>query len=807
MILDAQGNPYPRPEPKSTTKSIGYSSLRAALRQGQPGGWATDHRAETDHYVGWNYVAIRALALQAARASVYVFHDDNQKDRNKSYRSFVRKQLGYETIGKAKALLQVEDPALTPLSAGDPLVRLLKRPSPTQSGASQRYEIVMQLSLTGTALIWRVPSMASKYGADKRTVERHVIPTAAATPVPPTPEYPHGGFRIQPLSRGPHVDTEKYTLTQGWMHAIGRTIPADDMLVIRWPHPLYKDDGMSGLSAGSLWTDTAQQVDEARWGHLEFGIDPSVFVSPPKDWSGGAEELQEIQDNLAATYGGAKNAGKAFVVTGDAKPVTTEPAKMAYESAFNQVRDAILAIHGTPPIAAGITEAGAYAAFFAALKQFTELTVQPTLDLIAEEETEQQAPEFGEGLTVEYEASAIDDPAVIETQLANDLQAKTLTKKEWRAKRGMPPFGDERDDELVGEGGQEAEMPGAPGGGEGFGAQSKNGQNNGKPGMKGPQTSPPDTGNLLDGLRMERPSINGKGKTHASQRKSCCAMAMLPHESAELVRAFASTISPDDYCECCEQPDDPHVTVLYGLHKADPEALSKTVAGTGPLGLHLGQLEIFRNLDHDILVAKVKSDKLEELHHRIARAHPHTKTFDTYRPHVTIATLKPGAGEHFEGLDPFGDAQAEVSELLLSDPEGEKHRINVKLLKTNGHVRATDWFDRASRDVLSRFGVEPVENGRHVSEPEDSESIADPFAAAGRYLIEDDNPRIKLYHGTKGGRAHGWIKKGNMVFDGQWQQAKGYNARAQVEYTRQQAVEKMLDTEHFGPWHEEAALV
>jgi hypothetical protein len=116
------------------------------------------------------------------------------------------------------------------------------------------------------------------------------------------------------------------------------------------------------------------------------------------------------------------------------------------------MRDAVLGVHGVPPIAAGIGGGGSYAAFYAQLKQFTCLTVQPILELLAEEDTERLAPQFGDGLTIEYEAAAIDDPEILERRLATDIAARAITKGEIRSLRGLPPFGDARDNEFAGDG-------------------------------------------------------------------------------------------------------------------------------------------------------------------------------------------------------------------------------------------------------------------------------------------------------------------------------------------------------------------
>lgn len=124
--------------------------------------------------------------------------------------------------------------------------------------------------------------------------------------------------------------------------------------------------------------------------------------------------------------------------------------RIKYNSSFTQFRDAILALYGVPGIAAGISDGGSYAAFYASLKQFICLTVQPILDLLAEDDTEHLAPQFGKNLTVEIEVSHIDDPDLLEKRLATDIRAKIIKVDEMRAIRGLPPLGPERGgDKLV----------------------------------------------------------------------------------------------------------------------------------------------------------------------------------------------------------------------------------------------------------------------------------------------------------------------------------------------------------------------
>lgn len=724
-VLDASGVPFALEvslSPAERRKTFG-TGLRGALRQGQAGGWASDHVAESEHYTGWNYVAIRALALQAAQATANVYQDgsdDQQRDLKKTYRAAHRQATW--GMARVKSLSYSEEEGGQPLPVSHPLVKLLRRPNPYQSGASYRMEIIQQLCLTGTALIWKVKNLVKT-----QTVQRYVIPTSCAQPIPPQQGLPNGGFRIQPMSRTYNHDSDAPGM-RGWRYAIGRNIPVEEFVIIRWPHPIFKDDGYSPLAAGSLWIDSSEQVDKTRWNHLRRGFDPSVFISPPDGWDGDQDELREVQDKFNTTYGGADNAGKVYVVNGSAAPVTTTPKDMSYQEGAMQLRDCILALHSTPPVAAGISESGSYAAYYASLKQFTELAVQPTLDFIADEETEQQSPEFGEGLVVEYEAKSIDDPTLQEEQLANDLTAGVRTKKEWRQLRGLPPFGDERDDELVGAAPAPAPgmgLPGEPG------APGIPGLPN-QPGASAPDAAdkPDETSTGVSG--MKRPSIlrmPGKslhsslhvgfpirGKSSPSQKLSYT-MLRLPAEISAAIKTFGAAILDDQLCPHCTKgrESDPHVTVLYGLRTDDPADVVKSAGGFGPIGLSLGDFDVFRSLEHDVLVVKVDSPKLHELRGKLATL-DHVDTWSEYRPHVTVAYLKPGAAKGYLGHSPFIGQKFDVSHLEFSGASGARKTIDL-----GGRTKSTrtaapaanmqSWLDRAAQQVISRYGLPATTNG------------------------------------------------------------------------------------------------
>lgn len=407
--------------------------IRAALSTGQPGQWTSDHRAESEKFTGNDYIAIHPICMQGAQASVFVYDDSQGPEARKTKRATLRKSLG--SLAKSYGA----DDATTPLPETHPLVKLLCRPSPKQSGALFRYECLLQWRLTGTILIWNVPNKAG------RTCERYVIPTGVARPMPPDRDMPLGGWYVQPAlaSRWAQMaDPQGYVENRGFSACIGKVIPADQVQVIRMPHPLWKDDGQSPVAAGALWKDTADQIDKARLGHLKRGADPSLIIMFDKDATIDQPTMDRLKKLYEQEHSGADNVGKILLVTGgaNAEPVTTSPKDMVYVEGATQLRDLTLALHGTPGMAAGIVSATGREGLYAPLLQFTMLTVQPLLSILAEEDTINLAPQFGEHLTVEIEAVAVTDPEELNQEIATDVAARAILVDEVRALRGRPPL-------------------------------------------------------------------------------------------------------------------------------------------------------------------------------------------------------------------------------------------------------------------------------------------------------------------------------------------------------------------------------
>jgi 2'-5' RNA ligase len=127
---------------------------------------------------------------------------------------------------------------------------------------------------------------------------------------------------------------------------------------------------------------------------------------------------------------------------------------------------------------------------------------------------------------------------------------------------------------------------------------------------------------------------------------------------------------------------EPHVTLLYGLADADVGRVHAVLADEPPVTLKFGPTAFFpAKADaapgeaHDVVFLSVLSPDLLRLHALVSRAVPHKKTHPTYRPHVTLAYVRPGEGRRFAGDRTLLGRAVTVKEVVFRRTDGEAWRI------------------------------------------------------------------------------------------------------------------------------------
>lgn len=108
-------------------------------------------------------------------------------------------------------------------------------------------------------------------------------------------------------------------------------------------------------------------------------------------------------------------------------------------------------------------------------------------------------------------------------------------------------------------------------------------------------------------------------------------------------------IKPHDKSYGLEQ--EPHVTVLYGFHEdeIDEETMSSVMKqNLKPITLRVEEVDTFEGDEYDVVKYNLPvTDELQGYRDLFSKF-PNTQSFPDYKPHMTIAYVKPGQGKKYK---------------------------------------------------------------------------------------------------------------------------------------------------------------
>lgn len=392
------------------------AAVAARIATQSPGLWVSDHAEEASHFTGWNYCAVHGAAKRATMAAVVAFR-----------RIEAPEELRTKAVGG--------NPDATPgwheqpLGFKHPLSVLLRRPNPRQTWEEFIYQAVQQLRLTGSCHFMPVPNQLGY------PVECWIIPTAIARPSPATLQAPEGGYWISIAGQ--------WGLTAGIGHMSGFWLDARAIITARWPDSIYPGDGASPVNAGRLQIDVSEEIDRATLSGMRNGVRPDMAVSLDPNMAVNDKEIDRAEERLRARWSGSDRTGGVMIMRGmTPHQMSRSPLELDYVQGRNQARDVVLALHQTAPIACGITEAGSYAMYVAAMKQTADLSDQPDYTLIAATLERGLARPFGDDIGIKIVAKGFDDPSVLNQRIMTKLSSGSYTNDEIRAQFGDGPHPD-----------------------------------------------------------------------------------------------------------------------------------------------------------------------------------------------------------------------------------------------------------------------------------------------------------------------------------------------------------------------------
>jgi 2'-5' RNA ligase len=138
-----------------------------------------------------------------------------------------------------------------------------------------------------------------------------------------------------------------------------------------------------------------------------------------------------------------------------------------------------------------------------------------------------------------------------------------------------------------------------------------------------------------------------------------------------------SMISPEDiYTEEGDRSygleEEPHTTILYGLHKEVDDAHVMTPCKEiqyGPIVLHNASL--FENEKYDVLKFDARNSNLHAANAKLTML-PHTTNFPDYHPHATIGYLKKGMGKKYTEMLFDKEYTVNPNKIVYSKADGTK---------------------------------------------------------------------------------------------------------------------------------------
>lgn len=133
----------------------------------------------------------------------------------------------------------------------------------------------------------------------------------------------------------------------------------------------------------------------------------------------------------------------------------------------------------------------------------------------------------------------------------------------------------------------------------------------------------------------------------------------LPKKIADRVREFSPRIVPESALAEDGRENEPHITVLYGLKdEATADKVRELLADEGPIKARIKTTSVFPAEDSssqrggarqsDVVKLDVESADLDRINKKL-RELPNANEFPDYKPHVTLAYVKPGEGQKYAG--------------------------------------------------------------------------------------------------------------------------------------------------------------
>jgi len=177
------------------------------------------------------------------------------------------------------------------------------------------------------------------------------------------------------------------------------------------------------------------------------------------------------------------------------------------------------------------------------------------------------------------------------------------------------------------------------------------------------------------------PVVAAEAKPAQPPRKNNSTQINLPEDLATKIKAAGNSIISDkDLAPAAKgREGQPHITVKYGVNDEAAAVLREKLAEHPPFEATLGKIRSFpptENSDGAAVVhAEVNSPELQKLHAEVDKHVGSKKDDFEYKPHVTLAYIRPEVAHKYEGRSDLEGTKIPVNAITVSQKDGKQVEV------------------------------------------------------------------------------------------------------------------------------------
>ena len=271
-----------------------------------------------------------------------------------------------------------------------PLLTLLNRPNPVESGRNLMENFYGYLQISGNAYLEAAL-------LDGQVRQLHVLRPDRMKVIPGANGWP---------------ESYQYTVNANSLRFDQSQEPVSPIFHMKLFNPTDDHYGMSPFEAAAKGIDIHNAAGAWNKALLDNAARPSgalVYDNKNGDANLSQEQFDRLKAELENTFQGSKNAGRPMVLEGglDWKPLSLSPKEMEHiEAKYVAAREIALAF-GVPPMLLGIPGDNTFSNYAEANKTFWRQTILPLVDKTTQNLSNWLAPAFGEDLHLAYNFESI----------------------------------------------------------------------------------------------------------------------------------------------------------------------------------------------------------------------------------------------------------------------------------------------------------------------------------------------------------------------------------------------------------------